>query len=112
MELPAAPRMDPRLARRLAEKKAALDSQRPLSPTTLRLIHDDLQIRLTFHSNAIEGNTLNLRETQLVIEQGITIGGHSLREHLEATNHAALARYRAEVMAIAYPAGRPWADQP
>src|SRR5262249_8655254 len=35
-----------------------------------------------------EGNTLTLRETQVVIEEGITIGGHTLREHLEATNHA------------------------
>lgn len=103
MESPAAPRMDPRLARRLAKKKAALDGQRPLSPTTLRLIHDDLQIRLTFHSNAIEGNTLNLRETQLVIEQGITISGHSLREHLEATNHAAAYRQLLDLAASATP---------
>ncbi len=51
-------------------------------------VHEDLRIRLTYHSNAIEGNTLSLRETQVVIEEGITIGGHSLREHLEATNHA------------------------
>jgi Fic family protein len=39
-------------------------------------------ISLTYHSNAIEGNTLTLRETQIVIEEGITIAGHSLREHL------------------------------
>jgi Fic family protein len=83
------PRIDPRLAARIAEKRAALDARRPLPPATLRVLHEDLQVRLTFHSNAIEGNTLSLRETQLVIEQGITIGGHSLREHLEATNHAA-----------------------
>jgi fido (protein-threonine AMPylation protein) len=83
------PRIDPRLARRLAEKRAALDARRPLPPATVRVLHDDLQVRLTFHSNAIEGNTLSLRETQLVIEHGITIGGHSLTEHLEARNHAA-----------------------
>jgi Fic family protein len=81
--------MDQRLARRLEEKHAALAACRPLPPTTLQVLHADLQIRLTFHSNAIEGNTLSLRETQLVIEHGMTIGGHSLREHLEATNHAA-----------------------
>jgi Fic family protein len=84
--------MDPRLARRLVEKRAALDARRPLTPSTLRRIHEDLQVRLTFHSNAIEGNTLSLRETQLVIEHGVTIGGHSLREHLEATNHAGAYR--------------------
>lgn len=83
------PRMDPRLARRITEKRATLDARRPLPPAVVRVLHDDLQVRLTFHSNAIEGNTLSLRETQLVIEQGITIGGHSLKEHLEATNHAA-----------------------
>jgi Fic family protein len=86
------PRMDPRLARRLQEKQAALSARRPLSPATLRLIHADLQVRLTFHSNAIEGNTLSLRETQLVIEHGLTIGGHTLAEHLEATNHAEAVR--------------------
>src|SRR5216684_2938144 len=42
----------------------------------------------TYHSNAIEGNTLSLRETQIVLEYGITIDGHPLREYLEATNHA------------------------
>lgn len=86
------PRMDPRLAHRLEEKYATLTERRPLSPATLRFIHDDLQVRLTFHSNAIEGNTLSLRETQLVIEHGLTIGGHTLAEHLEATNHAQAVR--------------------
>jgi len=80
--------MQPRLAERLEEKKARLDLQRPLHPSIARRLHEDLRIRLTYHSNAIEGNTLTLRETQIVIEEGITIGGHSLREHLEATNHA------------------------
>ncbi|NTW97348.1 MAG: Fic family protein [Oscillochloris sp.] len=89
---PPKPHMDPRLARRVAEKHAALEARRPLSPATLRRIHADLQLRLTFHSNAIEGNTLSLRETQLVIEHGLTIGGHTLAEHLEATNHAAAVR--------------------
>jgi Fic family protein len=82
------PRLERRLAARLAQKKAELDSYRPLRPTVLVRLHEDLRIRLTYHSNAIEGNTLSLRETQLVIEEGITIGGHTLREHLEATNHA------------------------
>lgn len=86
------PHMDPRLAQRIAAKQAALSARRPLTPATLRRIHEDLQVRLTFHSNAIEGNTLSLRETQLVIEHGLTIGGHTLAEHLEATNHAAAVR--------------------
>jgi Fic family protein len=81
-------RLQPRLFARLEEKKARLDLHRPLAPAIARRLHDDLRIRLTYHSNAIEGNTLSLRETQVVIEEGITVGGHSLREHLEATNHA------------------------
>lgn len=87
-EQPQAIRLEPRLFARLEEKKARLDLHRPLTPAIAHRLHEDLRIRLTYHSNAIEGNTLSLRETQVVIEEGLTIGGHSLREHLEATNHA------------------------
>jgi Fic family protein len=87
-EQPEAIRLEPRLFARLEEKKARLDLHRPLTPAIAHRLHEDLRIRLTYHSNAIEGNTLSLRETQVVIEEGLTIGGHSLREHLEATNHA------------------------
>ena len=80
--------LERRLQIRLEEKKARLDLHRPLAPPIAQRLHEDLRIRLTYHSNAIEGNTLTLRETQIVIEEGLTIGGHSLREHLEATNHA------------------------
>ncbi len=81
-------RMEKRLAERLARKKAQLDEHRPLRPGILARLHEDLRIRLTYHSNALEGNSLTLKETQIVVEEGITIGGHSIREHLEATNHA------------------------
>lgn len=81
-------RLDRRLQARLEEKKGKLDLHRPLAPAIVSRLHEDLRIRLTYHSNAIEGNTLTLRETQVIVEEGITIGGHSLREHLEATNHA------------------------
>ncbi|NTU85724.1 MAG: Fic family protein [Chloroflexales bacterium] len=81
--------MDLRLERRIAEKRRALDLQRPLPPAITAKLYEDLRVRLTYHSNAIEGNTLDLGETQLVIAHGITIGGHTLQEHLEAINHAA-----------------------
>jgi Fic family protein len=87
------PRLDPRLSARLARKKAQLDSYRPLPPDTMRRLNDDLRVLLTYHSNAIEGNTLTLRETQIVIEYGMTIHGHSLREYLEAANHAQAYSY-------------------
>jgi len=86
-------RLDVRLARRLADKKARLDHYRPLPPDVVRQLSEDLRLQLTYHSNAIEGNTLTLRETRIVLEAGITIGGHPLREHLEATNHAAAFDY-------------------
>jgi Fic family protein len=44
-------------------------------------------VEWTYHSNAIEGNTLTLAETRLVLLDGLTVGGKSLREHLEALNH-------------------------
>jgi Fic family protein len=92
------PRMDPRLTRRLGEKKAELDRHRPLSPPTVAYINDQLRLLLTYHSNAIEGNILSLRETQLVIEHGMTVGGHSLREHLETTNHAQAFAYLTDLI--------------
>ena len=59
----------------------------------LRQNHSDkvakaFDIEYTYESNKIEGNTLTLQETALVIEKGLTIGGKSLNEHLEAINHA------------------------
>ena len=59
---PRKPRLDPRLAERLARKKAQLDRYRPLPSETVRRLNDDLRVFLTYHSNAIEGNTLSLRE--------------------------------------------------
>ena len=82
------PRIDPRLAERLRQKKVLLDRNRPLLQDTVRRLNEDLRVFLTYHSNAIEGNTLTLRETQMVIEYGVTVDGHPLREYLEATNHA------------------------
>lgn len=46
-----------------------------------------LELEYTFESNRIEGNTMTLRETDLVINEGLTISGKSMREHLEAINH-------------------------
>ena len=66
--------------------KSRLDALRPLPVSVVRNLHEDLVVRWTYHSNAIEGNTLTLQETKVVLE-GITIGGRSLREHLEAINH-------------------------
>ena len=50
-------------------------------------IQKQFEIELTYNSNAIEGNTLTLQETKLILESGITVKGKSLREHLEVINH-------------------------
>lgn len=73
---------------RLTDKKQALDVLRPLPDAIVRNLDDWFRVELTYTSNAIEGNTLNRRETALVLEKGIAIGGKLLKEHLEATNHA------------------------
>ncbi len=71
---------------KLNKLKTKLDTYRPLSTKILQNLHEDLVLRWTYHSNAIEGNTLTLQETKVVLE-GITIGGKLLREHFEAINH-------------------------
>lgn len=72
---------------RLDTLKAKLDGLRPLSPDAARNLREDMVLRYTYNSNAIEGNTLTINETKAVLENGVTIGGKSLREHLEAINH-------------------------
>jgi Fic family protein len=71
----------------LDRQKAALDRLRPFSKAALTRLHEQMVIEWTYNSNAIEGNTLTLKETALVLQQGITISGKPLREHLEAVNH-------------------------
>ena len=70
----------------LDQLKQKLDTHRPLSPAVINNLRQDLVLRWTYHSNAIEGNTLTLKETKVALE-GITVGGKTMREHLEAINH-------------------------
>lgn len=66
--------------------KRKLDNKRPIPKETLRSLEETINLEWTYNSNGIEGNTLTLRETQVVLE-GITVGGKSIKEHLEAINH-------------------------
>lgn len=68
--------------------KKQLDVIRPISKAQLQNLRNYFKIQYTFDSNRIEGNTLTLQETSLVVEKGITISGKSVQEHLEAINHA------------------------
>lgn len=62
-----------------------------------------LELEYTFESNRIEGNTLTLRETDLVINEGLTISGKSMREHLEAINHVEAIGYIKQLMERNFP---------
>ena len=63
-----------------------LDARRPFSAAELRRMRDEFAVEYTYNSNAIEGNTLTLRETALVLE-GLTIDKKPLKDHLEAVGH-------------------------
>ncbi len=76
------------LFRQIDERKAALDGMRPLDPFEAKQLQQYFKIGLTYSSNALEGNTLDLIETKIVIEDGLTIGGKPMRDHLEALGHA------------------------
>jgi len=68
--------------------KSEIDARRPLLAETARSLRDYYRVGLTYASNAIEGNSLDLAETKVVIEDGLTIGGKPMRDHLEAIGHA------------------------
>ena len=69
-----------------------LNSKRPLPKDTVSALRDEINLEWTYNSNGIEGNTLTLKETKVVLE-GITIGGKTIREHLEALNHEDAIEY-------------------
>jgi Fic family protein len=77
----------------IAAKKAELDRLRARVPGGMRNFDHSQDLELTYTSNAIEGNTLTAVETTLVIEQGITVAGKPLRDHLEAVDHYDAIRY-------------------
>ncbi|WPK13118.1 Fic family protein [Lysinibacillus louembei] len=79
------------------KKKAVLDAKRPLPKYTVQSLREKLFLEWTYNSNAIEGNTLTINETKVVLE-GITVGGRTLREHLEVINHRDAIRYVEEVV--------------
>lgn len=71
----------------ISQLQAELKSLRPLNPTELNRLRNEFMIENTYNSNAIEGNTLTLRETALILQEGITIAQKPLKEHLEVIGH-------------------------
>jgi Fic family protein len=90
--------LDPRIIKRIEEKKQLLDKHRPLPKSALQKLQENFIIEWTYNSNAIEGNTLSLGETRLVLETGITINGKPLKDHLEAINHKEAIIYLLELI--------------
>lgn len=68
--------------------QAKINEHRPLDEHMRKQMKEYFRIGLTFSSNAIEGNSLTETETKIVLEDGITIGGKSLRDHFEAVGHS------------------------
>lgn len=83
----------PDLLARLDLLKSWLDSFRPLPADVLQELRQFYTVSLTYNSNAIEGNTLTLHETEMVLSHGITVGGKTLTEHLEVIGHRDAMEY-------------------
>ncbi|MBT4174347.1 Fic family protein [archaeon] len=75
-----------KLYKRILDKRKIIRSLKPFDKLQLKRLKDEFIVEYVYDSTAIEGNTLTLNETKLVLQEGITIGGKSLREHLDVTN--------------------------
>jgi len=76
------------LLQRVDKLKSIIDSRRPLTAEETRQLNNYFKIGATYSSNALEGNSLTLSETKVLLEDGITVGGKPVRDIYEATGHA------------------------
>lgn len=83
---------------RIESKKEELSRRRPLTQGELKRLQEEFLLEFTYNSNAIEGNTLTLQETAMVLE-GITIDKKPLKDHLEAVGHKEAFEYVQELIA-------------
>ena len=74
------------LLEQIDRKKAELDTMRPLTAGEVERLTEEFTVEYTYNSNAIEGNTLTLRETDMVL-RGLTIDRKPLKDHMEAVGH-------------------------
>jgi len=82
---------------RIDEKKKELDGRRPLTEGEVARLNEEFIVEYTYNSNAIEGNTLTLRETDFVL-QGLTIAQKPLKYHMEAVGHKEAFIYVSELV--------------
>ena len=85
--------LNKKIQKRIDDKLALLNSFRPLPASAVKKLKEQFEIEMTYNSNAIEGNSLTLKETYLVINEGLTIKGKPLKDHLEAKNHQEALEY-------------------
>jgi len=85
--------LDKKIQKRIDDKLKKINSFRPLPVSAVRKLKEQFEIEMTYNSNAIEGNSLTLKETYLVINEGLTIKGKPLKDHLEAKNHQEALEY-------------------
>lgn len=95
--------IEPRLLTRIENKKAQLNGLRPLPAAAVSRLRDQILVEWIYNSNAIEGSTITLQETRLILETGLTIGGKSLREHFEVINHRDAIDYVEDLVASTEP---------
>eukprot|EP00095_Tigriopus_kingsejongensis_P001956 snap_masked-scaffold2515_size14918-processed-gene-0.5 protein:Tk01956 transcript:snap_masked-scaffold2515_size14918-processed-gene-0.5-mRNA-1 annotation:"cell filamentation protein fic" len=72
----------------LSSKLQKLNELRPLSPEAVASLSAAWDVRMVYESNSIEGNSLTLRETELVLSKGVTVSGKPVKDHIEALNLA------------------------
>jgi Fic family protein len=85
--------LDKKIQKRIDDKLKLLNSFRPIPALAVQKLKEQFEIEMTYNSNAIEGNSLTLKETYLVINEGLTIKGKPLKDHLEAKNHQEALEY-------------------
>jgi Fic family protein len=90
--------MDNRILARIDSEMLILEKHRPLKKSIVDKLRDQFSIEMTYNSNAIEGNQLTLKETYLVLREGITVKGKKLKDHLEAKNHEEALNYLFELV--------------
>jgi len=78
--------LDEVMLRNLTNKLKLLNALRPLPEVAVEKVREQFDLEMVYNSNAIEGNSLTLKETGLVINEGFTVKGKPLKDHLEAKN--------------------------
>lgn len=90
--------LSPTIKDRLESKLKKLNQLRPLPKPSVKKLRDKLKVEMTYNSNAIEGNSLTLKETFLVVNEGLTVKGKPLKDHLEAKDHHSALQYLYEMV--------------